>query len=292
MELGIFAKTFSRPTLTETLDAVRDAGLRAMQFNMALAGGPSMPDEIPAHLASHIHAETSRRGLRMAAVSGTYNMAHPDPAARADGQRRLHELIAAAATGLGTRVVTLCTGSRDATDMWRRHPDNRTPEAWRDMLASVEAALTAAEAHEVTLAFEPEHNNVVHSAAAGRRLLDEVRSPRLGVIIDPANLLDGDGDGDGDGNGLDGQGDTLREAFELLGDDLVLAHAKDLRADGTIAAAGRGGLDYGLYLALLGHAGRDVPLILHGLAEDEVTDSVAFLRATLARSRPSNAEAC
>jgi sugar phosphate isomerase/epimerase len=144
------------------------------------------------------------------------------------------------------------------------------------MLASVEAALTSAEEHEVTLAFEPEHNNIVYSAAAGRRLLDEIRSPCLKVIIDPANLLDG-----GD---LDHQGDTLREAFQWLGDDLVLAHAKDLRSDGTIAAAGRGGLDYELYLALLGHTGSDVPLILHGLAEDEVPDSVAFLRSTLART--------
>jgi sugar phosphate isomerase/epimerase len=160
----------------------------------------------------------------MAAVSGTYNMAHPDAAARADGQRRLDALIAATA-GLGTPVVTLCTGTRDATDMWRRHPDNCTPEAWRDMIASIEAALTAAEAHNVTLAFEPEHSNIVNSAAAGRRLLDEIRSPCLRVIIDPANLFDG-----GD---LDRQRDTLREAFQMLGDDLVLAHAKDLRTDAS-----------------------------------------------------------
>jgi sugar phosphate isomerase/epimerase len=271
MELGIFARTFSRPSLAQTLDAVRDSGLRTLQFNMALAGGPSMPDEIPAELASRIGAEASGRGLRMAAVSGTYNMAHPHAGARARGQRRLEALIAAAAA-LGTRVVTLCTGSRDADDMWRRHQDNRTPQAWRDMLASMEAALTAAEAHDVTLAFEPEDNNVVDSAAAGRRLLDELRSPRLSVVIDPANLVAGD---------LDRQGDTLREAFETLGDDLVLAHAKDVRADGTIVAAGRGDLDYELYLALLGHAGDDIPLILHGLPENEVTDSVAFLRASL-----------
>jgi sugar phosphate isomerase/epimerase len=272
MDLGIFAKTFSRPSLTETLDAVRETGLRTMQFNMALAGGQSLPDEIPTERASLIRTEASSRGLGVAAVSGTYNMAHPNAAARADGQRRLDQLIAAAA-GLGTRVVTLCTGSRDATDMWRRHPDNRTPEAWRDMLASIEAALAQAHAHDVTLAFEPEHNNIVNSAAAGRRLLDEIRSPRLRVVIDPANLFDG--------GGLDRQRDTLREAFEMLGDDLVLAHAKDLRTDGTFAAAGRGGLDYELYLALLGQAGNEIPLILHGLAEEEVTDSVAFLRARL-----------
>ena len=115
--------------------------------------------------------------------------------------------------------------------MWRGHPDNRTPQAWRDMLASIEAALTPAEEHDVTLAFEPEHNNVVDSAAAARRLLDEIRSPCLKVIIDPANLFAG-----GD---LERQAETLHEAFELLGDDLVLAHAKDVRPDGTIVAAGR-----------------------------------------------------
>jgi sugar phosphate isomerase/epimerase len=274
MQLGIFARTFSGPSLGETLDAVVDSGLRTMQFNMALAGGPSMPDAIPAERAASIRTEATTRGLRMAAVSGTYNMAHPDATVRRDGQRRLAELIRAA-PGLGTRVVTLCTGSRDATDMWRRHRDNRTPQAWRDMLASVEEALALAEAHAVTLAFEPEHNNVVESAAAGRRLLDEARSAHLKVVIDAANLFSGDD--------LDHQGDTLREAFELLGDDIVMAHAKDVRTDGAIVAAGRGALDYDLYVALLGQAA-DVPLILHGLVEGEVRESIAFVRAALERA--------
>jgi hypothetical protein len=35
----------------------------------------------------------------------------------------------------------------------------------------------------------------------------------------------------------------------------------------------------------LGHAGNDVALILHGLADDEVTDSVAFLRTAWARAQ-------
>jgi sugar phosphate isomerase/epimerase len=278
MELGIFARTFSRPGLEETLDAVGDSGPRTMQFNMALAGGPSLPDSIPHDLAARIRRAVAERGLRMAAVSGTYNMAHPDPGARADGRARLAELIAAAA-GLGTGVVTLCTGTRDATDMWRGHPDNRSPEAWGDMVASVQAALEVAEANGVTLAFEPEHNNVVSSAAAGRRLLDEIRSPHLRVVMDAANLLEA-----GD---LGRQGEILRDAFELLGADIVLAHAKDVRADGAIVAAGRGELAHELYLALLGEAARDVPLILHGLAEDEVPGSLAFLRAAQERAAPA-----
>ena len=272
MTLGIFARTFSRPDLAATLDAVRATVLTAMQFNMALAGGPSLPDAIPDALAARVREETARRGLVMAAVSGTKNLAHPAPAPRADGGRRLAALIAAAPT-LGTSVVTLCTGTRDPDDMWRRHADNDTPEAWRDMLASVADAVAAAEAHGVTLAVEPEHANVVASAGAGRRLLDEIRSEHLKVVIDAANLVSGDY--------LDRQAGTLREAFDLIGGDIVLAHAKDVRRDGAIVAAGRGDLDYGLYVALLAETGRRVPLIVHGLAEDEIAGSVAFLEATI-----------
>jgi len=38
-------------------------------------------------------------------------------------------------------------------------------------------------------------------------------------------------------------------------------------------------LDYDRYLTLLNGLGRDMPLILHGLLEDQVDTSVAFLRA-------------
>jgi sugar phosphate isomerase/epimerase len=275
MELGIFAKTFAREGLSETLDAVLATGLRTMQFNMAVAGGPSLPDQIPAALSAGVRAESERRGLTIAALSGTYNMAHPDPVVRADGRRRLEALIAVA-PAIGTSIVTLCTGSRDETDMWRAHRDNGTPQAWRDMLEGLEGALAVAEAQGVTLAFEAERNNVVDTAVAGRRLLDEARSARLKVVIDAANLFRG-----GD---LDRQPETLREAFDLLGGDIVLAHAKDVREDGTIVAAGRGELDYELYLELLGDAAPDVPLILHGLAESEIPASVSFLKARLAQT--------
>jgi sugar phosphate isomerase/epimerase len=270
MRLGIFARTYARAGLAETLDAVVDSGLRTIQFNMALAGGSSLPGRIPAALAADVREQTARRKLAIAAVSGTYNMAHPDPGVRADGARRLGALIVAA-PALGTGVVTLCTGSRDAADMWRRHPGNATAEAWHDMRASLEPALALAERHGVTLAFEPEHNNVVDSAAAGRRLIDELASPCLKVVIDAANLFSG-----GD---LDRQADTLREAFDLLGDRLVLAHAKDVRGDGTIVAAGHGELDYDLFLRLLAEHDASVPVILHGLAESEVPGALAFLRA-------------
>ena len=42
MHLGIFAKTFPRPTLEETLDAVVGHGLTHVQFNMSCVGLPTL----------------------------------------------------------------------------------------------------------------------------------------------------------------------------------------------------------------------------------------------------------
>ena len=277
MRLGIFAKTFSRPSLEGVFDAVVDHGLRDIQFNMSLAGLPSMPDEIDPVLADRVREAAAKRNIAVVAVSGTFNMIHPNPEVRRDGLRRL-AVISGSCKRLGTSTITLCTGTRDPVDMWRRHPDNATPEAWRDMLATMQEALQTAEERGVTLAFEPEISNVVDSAEKGRRLLDEMRSPRLKVIMDAANLFDTEDPA----RRLSRSEEILDEAFELLGGDLVLAHAKDVKESGGVVAAGKGDLDYDLYLRSLSEAGYGGPLVMHGLAEEEVGSSLAFLRRKLA----------
>ena len=40
IRLGIFAKTFARPTVEQTLQAVADAGIAAVQFNLSVLGLP------------------------------------------------------------------------------------------------------------------------------------------------------------------------------------------------------------------------------------------------------------
>jgi sugar phosphate isomerase/epimerase len=272
MRLGIFARTFSRDTLEGALDAVVAHGLDAVQFNPVLLGGPSLPESLSGAERERVAAAHLGRGIAMVAVSGTYNMAHPDAVHRAGGARRLAALIAAAPE-LGTGIVTLCTGTRDPEHMWRAHPGNEAPDAWADMLVSVTAAVEAAERAGVCVAVEPEPGNVVRDAPAARRLLDEIGSPALRIVLDAANLLPPDR--------LPEQPRVLGEALELLGGALVLAHAKDVLPDGTVVAAGRGAVDYPAYVAGLRAAGFDGPLVLHGLAEDEVDASVAHVRAAM-----------
>ena len=274
---GIFAKTFARRTVEEVIDAVAMQGIRSVQFNMACAGLASMPDTIEQSLAEHIARACAAKGIAMAALSGTFNVIHPDTAQREAGLRRL-DVLASACTALGTRVITMSTGTRDPENMWRRHADNDSPEAWRDLCATMERAVKIAERHDVTLAFEPEVSNVVDTARKGRRLLDEIRSTRLRVCIDGANLFHA--------GELPRMQEILEEAFDLLGDNVILAHAKDLSRDGDAGheAAGTGLLDYDRYIALLARVGYRGPLILHNLTEAQVPSAVAFLQNKINRN--------
>ena len=255
MQLGIFAKTFSATGALPVLQAVKQAGYDVAQFNMACVGLPSMPEAIAPSIAKEVAAASSTSGVTIAAVSGTYNMIHPDPAIRADGLARLATIIRAAPL-MGTRLVTLCTGTRDPGDQWKHHPGNSNKEAWRDLLDEMGKALVLAEECDVDLGIEPELANVVSSAEKARRLIDELKSPHIRIVLDPANL------------------------FEIA-DRIVMAHAKDRLANGEFTAAGSGVIDFPHFIRCLRSAEFDGPLVTHGLNEQEAPRVAAFLREVI-----------
>jgi sugar phosphate isomerase/epimerase len=278
MQLGIFAKTFTRLTVEEVFGVVAKHHLRWVQFNFACAGLPSLPEKIEPELARRIRKSAAEHRIAIGAVSSTFNMIHPDAKRRRDGLRKL-DVIAAACDPIGATLVTLCTGTRDPEDMWRRHPDNDSPEAWRDLTVSMTKALTIADKHNITLGIEPETGNVVSSARHARRLIDEMKSPRLKVIMDAANLFyPGD---------LPRRNEILDEAFDLIGREIALAHAKELGSGGQAGglALGTGALDWDRYLSSLRSAKFNGPLIMHGFEERDVAASVKFLREKLVSER-------
>lgn len=271
-ELGIFAKTYERSSLEDVLDAVAADGLTCVQWNMSCAGLPSMPERIEPELVQRIRAAADERGIRIAALSGTFNMIHPDPAVRADGLRRLRTLAEACAD-LGTGIVTLCTGTRDPENMWRAHPDNATPAAWTDLMASMRAAVAIADEFDISLGVEPEPANVVCDAAAAWRLLDEVGSTRAGIVFDPANLIESV-----PGERIE---QTLDDAFALLGERIILAHGKDRDAAGEVVPAGQGAVPWNRVLAGLDEAGYAGPVVLHGLDEADIPAAMLALGRNL-----------
>ncbi|MBT5872358.1 MAG: sugar phosphate isomerase/epimerase [Candidatus Latescibacteria bacterium] len=274
MDIGIFTSTFGRSTLGETLDAVGSHDIKNVQFDLPSAGLTDMPDALGDDQCATISAGMLERGITMSGLSGTFNIIHPDLDRRNRDMASLG-VLSAACRKLGTQIVTVCTGTCDPDHMWRRHPDNDSPEAWAAMIASMEIAVGIAEEHDVTLAFEPEVNNVVDSAAKARRLLDEISSKHLKVVIDGANLFHK--------GELPRMREILDHAFQILGSDIVMAHAKDLSKDGDAGheAAGTGLLDYGHYIHLFREMDFQGALVLHSLEEHQVPSCLAFLRDKL-----------
>jgi sugar phosphate isomerase/epimerase len=270
MELGIFAKIFQRPTLPEVLQAVREHGFTQVQFNVESAGLPALPDAISREAAGAIRSDMAAAGITIAALSGTYNMIHPDPVRREQDFARFSAIVAAARP-MGASIVTLCTGTRDPDNMWRCHPGNDEPDAWADLVASMEQALAVADEHDVLLAFEPEPGNTVNSPMKARRL--------LGVVIDAVNTMDTAPDRPA--------AEVLGEAFSLLSDRILVAHAKDLDHNGREVATGTGIVPWEHYVSLLKQSGFEGPLIMHGLRESEVARSAAFLRGAVGASTRS-----
>ncbi|HTI03302.1 MAG TPA: sugar phosphate isomerase/epimerase [Acidisoma sp.] len=269
--IGIFAKTFPGQTASSVLTAARDAGYGCVQFNLSCCGLPSMPDSLPAELVADIAAASANTGVTIAALSGTYNMIHPDPMVRAQGLARLRVLLSHA-RAMGTSLVTLCTGTRDPDDQWRAHPENEAPEAWADLLVEMEQAAAMAEELGVDLGIEPEPANVVGSAARAARLLREIPSPRLRIILDPANLA----------AGTNADQDRIFEsAADFLHERIALAHAKDRDAAGEVVPPGQGIIDFPRFFAHLTRVGFRGPVITHGIAPEDAPQVARFVAQTL-----------
>ena len=273
MQLGIFAKTFAGSSPEEVMGAAVQAGFAAVQYNMACSGIGALPGEVSDEVAGAVRRASLATGVQVAAVSATYNMIHPDRAVREVG-RRSFAAIAAQAGAMGTTLLTVCTGSADAADQWRHHPDNQSAAAWAQMMEEFGHLVEIAERQDVLIGVEPELANVVDGAVSARRLLDSLGSDRVRIVLDPANLAEQVPAGE--------RRRIIAAAVDLLADRLVMAHAKDRNAAGGFATAGKGVIDFPHFLACLRAAGFDGPVVTHGLAETEAAGVAAYLAGLLA----------
>jgi sugar phosphate isomerase/epimerase len=292
LELGVFAKTFRRPSVNEIFDTIAGHGLSCAQWNWSCVPGlPSLPESVPAEVLQSIRSAAASSGVNICAVSATFNLI--EPKAFRMGLSRLPEL-ARAANAIGCDQLTLCTGTRHPNDMWTYHPANRLPDAWNDMIDGLRQVSRIAQRYGIRLAIEPEAANVVCDAEAAERALQELGADGeiLSIVLDAANLYRPPLDPREDGAIID-------DAVAHLGERISLAHAKDV-ADPALAptsgndaegyghvAAGTGILPYPRYLEALLRTpkaiaaaanGKRLPLILHGLEEAQVPASIEFLR--------------
>ncbi|HVX46637.1 MAG TPA: sugar phosphate isomerase/epimerase [Mycobacteriales bacterium] len=270
--LGIFSEAFLRPDPADAASALAAAGFGVTQLNWPSLGLDELPDPANPPDYEGIRTAYDGAGVRICAVSGTYNMIHADPDVRRAGTQQCLGVIAGAPR-LGTDVVTLCTGTRTVESMWRAHPDNTSAQAWADLRATFDELLPAAEAAGVRLGVEPEPSNVIRDTEQAVRLVNELGTDarHIAVVLDPANLLNP--------AALSEQESDLTRGFRELGERACAVHAKDLTTDGRFGPPGTGILDYDLVHRLYDELPVIVPVVIQDTIESDVPRVREFLRS-------------
>jgi len=272
MQLGVFSRTYALAGTEAVFSQAARDGYTAVQFNLSTAGLASLPEQCPDALVDDVISHAKRYGLALCALSGTYNMAHPDAAWRKT-RRVGFATVMQVAQRMNVPLVTLCTGTRDTGDLWAAHADNASAQAWATMREELDFALELAGRHRVALGVEPEPANVIADALIARRLLDEVESPWLRIVLDAANLLPPEK--------RHRQREVFAEATALLGEDLALVHTKDTGPAGEHVAAGQGVVDFRVFLEEVLSTGYRGPLVSHNLTAGDAPRAVAHLRRLL-----------
>lgn len=283
MRIGLCSTDFPRAhTALELFEKTASLGFECVQlaFSSVSECGFSPDDhiEIPGSVSGEaieaILGASRQTGVAVGAVNGTWNMAHPDPAVREEGVRRMDGFLAAVAA-LGCPIATLCSGTRSRAHLWHESDENRSDGAWADMLDSMRRAAALAEKHGVTLAIETEASNVIDTPEKARRILDEVGSDRLKMILDCANLFHrGEAHPENVRPAID-------RAMQYFGRDTVLAHGKDIEESDSIrfCGAGCGIVDFPYMVQSLRRAGFAGDMMLHGVAsESDMPGCLSFMK--------------
>ncbi len=171
------------------------------------------------------------------AVLGCYlNLANPNPEKL---QQITHRYMAHIrfASWLGCGVVGTETGAPN--ESYTHVPECHGEEALQTFIKNLRPVVQYAEQMGVVMAIEPVWKHIVCNPARARRVLDEINSPNLQIILDPVNLLDICNYKD--------QVAIVDEAIEVLGPDVAMVHLKDFVVEGdklVSVGAGLGQMDY------------------------------------------------
>jgi sugar phosphate isomerase/epimerase len=173
---------------------------------------------------------------------------------------------------LGCPIVSTETGTYNAQSQWLDSPKNETEEAFRECRRELASLARIAEKTGAVLTIEAYWRNIIGSMDRAERVLREVNSPSLRLVMDPCNYFRKEE--------LPNMQPMLETMFRKLGKYVAVAHAKDVKAapDGTdLPAAGQGVLDYPLYLRLLAQLDREIDLVVEHLSLAEVARTRDFV---------------
>lgn len=268
---GTLAHTFGclpLKSLTATLQNY-DINFVQLALSKAIQDIDTSTGKLSPGLASYIGEQFDRAGIRIGVLGCYINPIHPDPVIRRSEINRFKEHLRYARQ-FGAPMVATETGS--LTTYQEQDPLHYEDIGWETLKATVEELAEEAEKWGVFLGLEGVSTHTLSTPDKMRRILDEVPSSNIGVVFDPCNLI---------GSAVHKQDQIVDDSFRLFGDEIILAHLKDIYVDGDKVYHGKAGGGQFHTQAFLSKLQEYKPMIdvsLEDIQAPEINETVSLLK--------------
>ena len=263
MQLGIRLHDTKKLPLEERIADVHRLGFQCGHLALAkvIDEYPTTDEALTPGFAMYLKNLFARNQVDIAVLGCYLNLANPN---RQQLEKTVHRYMAHIrfASLLGCGVVGTETGAPNET--YTYVPECHGEEALQTFITNLRPVVRYAEQMGVILAIEPVWKHIVCNPAKARRVLDEIASPNLQIILDPVNLLDI--------SNYKEQTAIVEEAVELLGPDVAMVHLKDyVVEDGKLKSVGCGfgQMDYTAVLKFM----KERKPFIHATLEDTTPEN-------------------
>jgi len=226
------------------------------------------PEKLNEELAARVREAHAAAGIGCAVLGCYLNLADPDPESRARTQA-IYRAHLRFAPMIGAGVVGTETHANPKSVFARPAPEDE--EAFRLFMDSLKIVVRDAEEAGAVLAVEPVWSHIVSTPERAERMLDEIPSDHLRIILDAVNLISPENAGRAE--------EIIADAIRRLGDRVRVLHMKDftLTAEGTMeaSACGTGSMRYEQLLALARK--RNLPMTLENTVPDNAEAARLYL---------------
>ncbi|TDF93207.1 sugar phosphate isomerase/epimerase family protein [Paenibacillus piri] len=219
MAFGTLAHKAGKLPLRQLTQQLSELDIDFVQLAMSKAIGDidTSLGRLSPGLANHIAEAFHQQGIRIGALGCYINPVHPDPVQRKAEIARFKEHLRFA-RDFGTTIVATETG--DLTTYLPQDAERYEEIGWSIFRSTVEELAEEAEKWGVYVGLEPVCTHTLTSPQKMKRIMEEVPSGHIGVVLDPCNLFIR-------GN-FERRDQVVDECFELFADRIVLAHLKDV----------------------------------------------------------------
>jgi sugar phosphate isomerase/epimerase len=273
LKTGISTLGFPNHTNEALAEELAEAGFGTVQLFLTQSdsrywnyNGRSDVSGLTAKRSEEIGNVYRSAGLSIHSIGVYTNLIHPD-ASEVKANLAYFEAMLKIGDDMGVRVFITEAGHYHGEGPEPATPLHFQDEVWPRMVSTFRDLAGMAQARKAVILVEPYYQGFFASAKRTRIFLEEVNSPSIRALLDPANLL---------------ELNDLDEMFLQLALWVDCLHAKDRKLHTQAGVpAGQGDLDYVKFVRLAAAHTPDAPLILEYVGPGDYREAWRCLRSAM-----------